>query len=120
MVCTLLQLELHAQEQLDKAWRRLAKRDAKAVQADPAHVAAAKQPEAVFLPDMLEEFLQASLLLSCSHTIPSLLYGLGMNWNEAYLIPTWLMREQRLAQVKINQLSIVPRCSALTVADTVL
>ncbi|DBB15126.1 TPA: hypothetical protein ACH3X3_004135 [Trebouxia sp. C0006] len=53
-----LQLELHAHEQLDKAWRRLAKRDAKAAQADPAHVPAAKQPEAVFLPDMLEEFLQ--------------------------------------------------------------
>jgi hypothetical protein len=68
--CKLLQLELHAHEQLDKAWRRLAKRDAKAAQADPAHVPAAKQPEAVFLPDMLEEFLQASLLLTCSHTIP--------------------------------------------------
>ncbi len=66
MVCTLLQLELHAHEQLDKAWRRLAKRDAKAAQADPAHVPAAKQPEAIFLPDMLEEFLQASLLHSCA------------------------------------------------------
>ncbi len=31
-----------------------------------------------------------------------LLYGL-LNRGEAYLIPTWLMREQRLAQVKINQ-----------------
>jgi len=32
----------------------------------------------------------------------SLLYGL-LNRGEAYLIPTWLMREQRLAQVQINQ-----------------
>jgi len=32
----------------------------------------------------------------------SLLYGI-LNWGEAYLIHTWLMREQRLAQVKINQ-----------------
>ena len=56
-----LQLELHAHEQLDKAWRRLAKRDAKAAQSDTAHVPAAKQPEAVFLPDMLEEFLQVRL-----------------------------------------------------------
>lgn len=55
-----LQLELHAHEQLDKAWRRLAKRDAKAAQADSAHVPAAKQPEAVFLPDMLDEFLQVA------------------------------------------------------------
>lgn len=53
-----LQLELHAHEQLDKAWRRLAKRDAKAVQSDPAYTPAAKQPEAVFLPQMLDEFLQ--------------------------------------------------------------
>jgi hypothetical protein len=66
MAYALLQLELHAHEQLDKAWRRLAKRDAKAAQADPAHVPAAKQPEAVFLPDMLEEFLQARLPHSCS------------------------------------------------------
>ena len=55
-----LQLELHAHEQLDKAWRRLAKRDAKAAQADSAHVPAAKQPEAVFLPGMLDEFLQVA------------------------------------------------------------
>jgi hypothetical protein len=117
MVCTLLQLELHAHEQLDKAWRRLAKRDAKAAQADPAHVPAAKQPEAVFLPDMLEEFLQASPL-SCSQAIPSLSYGL-LNRDEAYLIPTWLMQEQRLAQVHINQSinqSIIPRCPALIVS----
>ena len=60
-----MQLELHAHEQLDKAWRRLAKRDAKAAQADPAHVPAAKQPEAVFLPDMLHEFLQAGLRPLC-------------------------------------------------------
>ncbi|KAL3158109.1 hypothetical protein ABBQ32_011710 [Trebouxia sp. C0010 RCD-2024] len=53
-----LQLELHAHEQLDKAWRRLAKRDAKAVQSDPTCISAAKQPEAVFLPQMLDEFLQ--------------------------------------------------------------
>jgi len=32
----------------------------------------------------------------------SLLYGI-LNRGEAYLIPTWLMQEQRLAQVKINQ-----------------
>jgi len=31
----------------------------------------------------------------------SLLYGL-LNWGEAYLISTWLMREQRLAQAKIS------------------
>ena len=61
-----MQLELHAHEQLDKAWRRLAKRDAKAVRADPACVPAAKQPEAVFLPEMLDEFLQVRLpLQSC-------------------------------------------------------
>lgn len=53
-----MQLELHAHEQLDKAWRRLAKRDAKAVQSDPTCISAAKQPEAVFLPQMLDEFLQ--------------------------------------------------------------
>ncbi len=29
----------------------------------------------------------------------SLLYGI-QNWGEAYLIPTWLMRQQWLAQVK--------------------
>ncbi len=34
--------------------------------------------------------------------ILSLLYGL-QNRGEAYLIPTWLMPEQRLAQVQINQ-----------------
>ena len=33
----------------------------------------------------------------------SLLYGL-LNQGEAHLIPTWLMREQRLPQVKSNQL----------------
>ena len=32
----------------------------------------------------------------------SLLYGI-LSQGEAYLIPTWLMQEQRLAQVKINQ-----------------
>ena len=32
----------------------------------------------------------------------SLLYGI-LDRGEAYLIPTWLVREQRLAQVKINQ-----------------
>jgi hypothetical protein len=31
-----------------------------------------------------------------------LLYGL-LNRGEAYLIPIWLMQEQRLAQVKLNQ-----------------
>lgn len=58
-----VQLELHAHEQLDKAWRRLAKREAKAVQANAAHTPAAKQPEAVFLPEMLDEFLQVRLVL---------------------------------------------------------
>ena len=58
-----VQLELHAHEQLDKAWRRLAKREAKALQAKPAHTPAAKQPEAVFLPEMLDEFLQVRLVL---------------------------------------------------------
>lgn len=57
------QLELHAHEQLDKAWRRLAKREAKAVQSESAHTPAAKQPEAVFLPEMLDEFLQVKLAL---------------------------------------------------------
>ena len=41
----------------------------------------------------------------CNKHIPDcsrLLYGI-LNRGEAYLIPTWLMREQRLAQVKINQ-----------------
>ena len=32
----------------------------------------------------------------------SLLYGL-LHRGKAYLIPTWLMQEQRLAQVQINQ-----------------
>ena len=32
----------------------------------------------------------------------SLLYGLH-SWGEAYLIPTWLMPEQRLAHLQINQ-----------------
>ncbi len=31
----------------------------------------------------------------------SLLYGL-LNWGQAYLITTWLMQEQRLAQVQIK------------------
>ena len=31
-----------------------------------------------------------------------LLYGL-LNWGQAHLMPTWLMQEQRLAQVKISQ-----------------
>ena len=43
----------------------------------------------------------AALEVRNSHCL-SLLYGI-LNWGEAYLIPTWLMREQRLAQVKINQ-----------------
>lgn len=55
---SVVQLELHTHEQLDKAWRRLAKRDAKQAQSDPDHVPAAQQPEAVFLPQMLDEFLQ--------------------------------------------------------------
>ena len=58
-----MQLELHAHEQLDKAWRRLAKREAKAVQSNSAHTPAAKQPEAVFLPELLDEFLQVRLAL---------------------------------------------------------
>ena len=58
-----MQLELHAHEQLDKAWRRLAKREAKAAQSDSAHTPAAKQPEAIFLPEMLDEFLQVRLAL---------------------------------------------------------
>ena len=61
-----VQLELHAHEQLDKVWRRLAKREAKAVQANPAHTPAAKQPEAVFLPEMLDEFLQVRHVLHCT------------------------------------------------------
>lgn len=48
-----------------------------------------------------------SLLLATSTAHPwvintSLLYGM-LNWGEAQLIPTWLMQEHRLAQVKINQ-----------------
>ena len=40
----------------------------------------------------------------------SLLCGL-LNRGEAYLIPTWLMRKQRLAQVKINQsINAVTEC----------
>ena len=35
-------------------------------------------------------------------TETSLLYGI-LDRGEAYLIPTWLVREQRLTQVKINQ-----------------
>ena len=45
------------------------------------------------------------------NTLP---YGL-LNRGEAYLIPTWLMREQRLAQVKIN-LSILTLCVAYAAA----
>ena len=59
-------------EQLDKAWRRLAKRDAKAAQADPKHVTAAKQPEAIFLPNMVDEFLQVGLAQSDSSLVKSL------------------------------------------------
>lgn len=58
-----LQVELHTHEPLDKAWRRLAKRDAKQAQADSDHVPAAQQPEAVFLPQMLDEFLEVRHLL---------------------------------------------------------
>ena len=36
----------------------------------------------------------------------SLLYGLNLNRGEAYLIPTWLVRERRLAQVQVNHQSI--------------
>lgn len=68
MSVTVVQLELHAHEQLDKAWRRLAKRDAKAAQSDPAHVPAAKQSEAVFLPEMLDEFLQVRLASFCTRS----------------------------------------------------
>jgi len=32
----------------------------------------------------------------------SLLHGL-QNWGKAYLMPTWLMHEQRLAQLQINE-----------------
>ncbi len=39
---------------------------------------------------------------SLMYSQDSLLYGL-LNWDEAYLMPTWLMRQQRLAQVKLNQ-----------------
>ncbi len=43
---------------------------------------------------------------ACVHTVHvrnvSRLYG-HLNRGEAYLIPTWLMQEQRLAQVNINQ-----------------
>ncbi len=35
-------------------------------------------------------------------TDTGMLYGLH-NWGEAYLTPTWLVQEQRLAQVQINQ-----------------
>lgn len=65
MTCILwsLQLELHTHEPLDKAWRRLAKRDAKQAAADADHVPAAQQPEAVFLPQMVNEFLEVRLLL---------------------------------------------------------
>lgn len=59
-----MQLELHSHEQLDRAWRRLAKRDAKQAQADADHVPAPQQPEALFLPQMLDEFLQVSLQAS--------------------------------------------------------
>ena len=39
----------------------------------------------------------------CAETVEvCLLYGL-LNWGGAYLILTWLLQEQRLAQVKINQ-----------------
>ncbi len=44
----------------------------------------------------------------------SLLYGL-LNRGEAYLISTWLMREQRLAQVKINQSTASPTTCAVLV-----
>lgn len=82
-----LQLELHAHEQLDKVWRRLAKRDAKAAQSDSAHVPAAKQPEAVFLPDMLHEFLQVSLhsqgaiVFKLLHKFLQLLFQVRSAWH---------------------------------------
>ena len=45
---------------------------------------------------------QLAALEVCNSHCLSLLYGI-LNWGEAYLIPTWLMREQRLAHMKINQ-----------------
>jgi len=50
---------------------------------------------------------QGYLLLKCASCVIkiSLLYGL-LNRIAAYVIPTWLMREQRLAQVNINQSSV--------------
>lgn len=69
-----VQVELHNHEQLDKAWRRLAKRDAKQASADPDHVPAAQQPEAVFLPQMLDEFLEVRFCwgwLTCARCIPT-------------------------------------------------
>lgn len=52
-----LQLELHAQPQLAKHWRSLAKKEAKAAQQE-GHVPAAQRPEATFLPGLIAEFLK--------------------------------------------------------------
>jgi hypothetical protein len=51
-----LQLELHAQPQLAKHWRHLAKKEAKAA-AQEGHVPVQSRPEATFVPALLSDFL---------------------------------------------------------------
>ena len=51
-----LELELHRNEHLAKLWAKMAKKDAKAVKKDPAHVPARERPEARFLTGLLDDF----------------------------------------------------------------
>lgn len=53
-----LQLELYSNEDLQKHWVRLTKREKKAADANPDHVPGAHRPDARFLPNLLDEFIQ--------------------------------------------------------------
>ena len=50
------QLELAQHPQLEKHWRYQQRKEAKASKT-PGHVPAAQQPSAVFLPELVQEFL---------------------------------------------------------------
>lgn len=64
-----LQLELHAQPQLAKHWKNLAKKEVKAA-AKAGHVPIKQRPEATFIPGLVEEFLEVRLgLLSSAHQL---------------------------------------------------
>ncbi len=54
----ILQNELRAFPQLDKHWRSLMKKEAKAAKAGKGHVPLSQRPEAAFVPGLIDEFLQ--------------------------------------------------------------